>query len=159
MIIDRVEGNEAFSSCSLLNGKIVFDRCSIPYEAERDLNFLVDVLRSGVPIPPLARAWLADIFDSNTTSVFKVVSAKGGRRKAGISHHWHVAQYAISRMECGDQADDPFARDARGDKWEQGVKAAMIKFDLKKTAVEKAIKSYRAALAINDEINRENQHD
>ena len=151
-IIDRVQGDEAPASCSLSHGKIVFYAPPIPYGADPDLKFLADVLRSDEPLPPVARAWLADIFDPDVKSQFNVKSGKPGRRKAGATHNWDAAAYADLLMDCGVQADDPKAPLGRPYKWEQAMEMAAAKFNTNISDVEAALKSYRAARKAHDEI-------
>jgi len=152
---ETVEGQQSPSSCSLLEGRIVFSAKNIPKGAKPDLTLLSHILRSNEPLPPFAREWLADLFDPDAASEFQVKNLARRRRGAkpvGMSNNWDAAQYALQRMEVGDLADDPNAQDVRADKWEAAIAKAAMNFRISKSAVEAAVKSYREAKSVHDLI-------
>lgn len=149
-----VEGQQSLSSCAVVDGRVCFSGRAIPKGAKQNLKLLSQILRSDEPLPPVAREWLADLFDRDSGSDFyiKALTGRRGPKRVDISNNWRAGQYALLRMECGDQADDPEASDTRGDKWETAMELAAHKFGISKSAVEAAVKSYRDAREIHDGI-------
>lgn len=150
-----VQGDQSPSSCVMLDGRIVFSARPITKDAKPNLKLLSDILRSDEPLPKVAREWLANLFDPDAVSdyqVKKIARRRRGAKPAGLSNNWDAAQYALMRMDCGDQADDPKASDGRGDSWEVAVELAAKRFCISETAVQDAVKSYREAKAIHDQI-------
>ncbi|WP_150293096.1 hypothetical protein [Sphingobium estronivorans] len=152
---ETVEGQQSPSSCALTDGRVIFSARPIPKGAQPNLKFLSQILRSDEPLPPVAREWLADLFDPDAESDYQIKTLarrRRGAKQVGISNNWDAARYALERMDCGDQADDPQARDDRADTWEVAIMVAAEKFRISESAVEAAVKSYREAKEIHDQI-------
>lgn len=150
-----VQGDQSPSSCVILHGRIVWSARPITKDAKPNLKLLSEILRSDEPLPKVAREWLADLFDPDSVSAYQVKKLsrrRRGAKPAGLSNNWDAAEYAVMRMDCGDQADDPNASDGRGDSWEVAVELAAKRFCISETAVEDAVKSYREAKAVHDQI-------
>ncbi len=154
-VAEAVQGDQSPSSCVIQDGRIVFSARPIPKSAKPNLKLLSEILRSNEPLPRVAREWLADLFDPDAVSDYQVKTLarrRSGAKPVGLSNNWDAAKYALLRMDCGDQADDPQASDGRGDTWEVAVESAAKKFRISETAVEDAVKSYREAKEIHDRI-------
>lgn len=152
---DTVEGRQSPASCSVQDGKIVFNAAPVGKRAEPNLKLLSQILRSDEPLPAVARKWLADLFDPDADSEFRVKELSRRARGPGrtsVCHNWDAAAYAEARMELGDRADDPQARDPRPDKYADAVNAAARKFNIQPSAVKAAIKARRSAQAAHDAI-------
>ncbi|WP_443971302.1 hypothetical protein [Sphingobium sp. CR28] len=152
---DTVEGRQSPASCSVQDGKIGFHAASVGKRAEPNLKLLSQILRSDEPLPAVAREWLADLFDPDAESEFRVKELSRRARgpgKTGVCHNWDAAAYAEARMELGDRADDPQARDPRPDKYADAVNTAARKFSIQPSAVKAAIKTRRSAQAAHDAI-------
>lgn len=150
-----VQGDQSSSSCVMLDGRIVWSARPIPKDAKPNLKLLSEILRSDEPLPRVGREWLANLFDPDAVSDYqikKINRRRRGGKPAGPSNNWDAAEYALMRMDCGDQADDPKASDGRGDSWEVAVELAAARFCISETAVEDAVKSYREAKAVHDQI-------
>jgi hypothetical protein len=155
LVRDTVEGRQSTASCSVTDGRICFHAAPIAKRAEPNLRLLSAILRSDEPLPPIAREWLADLFDPRADSEFRVkelVRRSRGPGRVSDCHNWDAADYAELRMELGDRADDPQARDPRPDKYVDAVNAAAQKFRIKPSAVKAAIRSQRAAQRAHDAI-------
>lgn len=146
---ETVEGRQSSSSCVLKDGRVIWSGRRIPKSAKPNLKFLSEILRSDEPLPPVAREWLASLFDPDSDSEYRVetlIRRPVGAKPAGRSHNWDAATYALELMRWGE---DRRALKARGEKWETWKRAIFLtatKFNLTKSAVERAIKSYRDAL-------------
>jgi hypothetical protein len=69
---ETVEGRQSPSSCALSDGRIVFSGRPIPKSAKPNLKLLSEILRSVEPLPPVAREWLASLFDPDSDSDYHV---------------------------------------------------------------------------------------
>lgn len=151
---EKVEGRQSSSSCVVKDGRIIWSAKRVPKSAKPDLKFLSEVLRSEEPFPPIAREWLAGLFDPDSNSEYRVetlIRRPVGAKPAGRSHNWDAAIYALELMRWGEERRD---LRARGEKWETWKRATFLtasKFNLTKSAVERAIKSYRDALHASTE--------
>jgi hypothetical protein len=133
-----------------MNGKIVWCGVPIAKRAEPNLKLLSQIIRSEEPLPPVAREWLADLFDPAADSEFQVKTLARRARGPGrttILNNWDAAEYAESRIESGEGADDPQAHDQRPDKYAEAVKVAAEKFGISESAVKSALRMRRLALA------------
>lgn len=154
LVIEAVYGAEAPASCSILNGKITFSAAPRPYSAKPDLSFLSKVLRSDESIPPIARNWLANLFDpsGDTEYYVKQITRRDGKKKpVGISHNWDAGRYAAMLVLFGDRYDNPNAPDARGDNRTRAIECAAEKFGISETAAATALKSWFNAEKIHEE--------
>lgn len=121
----------------------------------KNLKLLSQILRSHEPLPPIAREWLADLFDPDADSEFRITALSRRSRgpgRTGHCHNWDAAQYAEQRMEMGARADNPNASDARPDKFSDAVDAAAEKYRISPSAVKTAIKARREAQRAHDAI-------
>jgi hypothetical protein len=151
---DAVEGRQSIASCSVSNDGIVFDANPVAKRATPNLKLLSQILRSDEPLPAIAREWLADLFDPDAGSEFRVKALSRRARGPGRTshcHNWDAAAYTERRMAEGARADDPEAS-ARPDKYEDAVQAAAKKFRIAPSAVKAAIKARRLAQKAHDEI-------
>lgn len=152
---DTVEGRQSTASCSVKNGRIVFYAAPVGKRAEPNLRLLSQILRSDEPLPSVAREWLANLFDPDADSEFRVKELSRRARgpgRTGLCHNWDAAAYAELRMEQGERADDPQASDARPDKYVDAVDAAAEKYRIAPSAVKAAIKARRSAQKAHDAI-------
>lgn len=146
---ETVEGLQSSRSCVLIDGQVVYSARPIPKSAKPNLKLLSEILRSNEPLPRIARAWLADLFDPDSDSDYYVetlVRRSVGAKPAGLTHNWEPAHYALELMRWGE---DRRELKARGEKWETWKRAVFLttqEFNITKSAVERAIKSYRDAL-------------
>lgn len=144
---DAVEGRQSTASCSVRNDRLVFDAVPVAKRAKPNLKLLSQILRSDEPLPMIAREWLADLFDPDSGSEFRVKEISRRARGPGRTSHchdWDAAAYAERRMEEGARADDP-AASARPDKYVDAVDAAAKKFRIAPSAVKAALKARRSA--------------
>jgi len=154
LVRDTVEGRQSTASCSVSNGRIVFDATPVAKRADQNLKLLSQVLRSDEQLPAIAREWLADLFDPDASSEFRVkelARRARGPGRSGLCHNWDAAAYAERRMEEGERADDPQARDARPDKYAEAVIAAADKYGIAPSAVKKALKERSSGRKVFDE--------
>lgn len=155
-VVDTVEGRQSTASCSVAGGRICLHPAPVAKRAKPNLRLLSAILRSDEPLPPVAREWLANLFDPDADSDFEVkglVRRSRGPGRVGHCHNWDAAAYAEARIELGDRADDPNARDPRPDKYADAVDAAAKRFGITPSAVKAAIKSRRAAQRAHDSID------
>lgn len=155
LVQQTVQGDQSNASCIFDSGRIVFSAAPIGKGAKPNLKLLSQILRSDEPLPRIAREWLADLFDPDASSdhqIKRLERRRKGAPPAGDTNNWPAAQYALLRMDCGDQADDPRARNGKGDKWEVAVEVAAKRFRISESAVEAAMKSFRAAKDVHDRI-------
>lgn len=146
---ETVEGQQSPSSCVLIDGRIVFSARRIPKSAKPNLKFLSEILRSKEPLPPIARAWLADLFDPDSDSDYHVetlIRRPVGAKPAGLTHNWEAARYALELMRWGENRRELKARGETWETWKRAVFLTKTKFNITKSTVERAIKSYRDAL-------------
>lgn len=146
---NTVEGRQSPLSCVLIDGKIVFSGIPVPKNAEPNLKFLSDILRSDEPLPLEAREWLANLFDPNSNSEYRVetlIRRPIGAPPAGRTNNWDAAIYALELMRWGEDRRELKARGEEWEKWERAVFLTQTKFNLSGSAVERAIKSYRDGL-------------
>ena len=151
---DAVEGRQSTASCSVSNDRIVFDAAPVAKRAKPNLKLLSQILRSEEPLPVIAREWLADLFDPDAGSEFRVTALSRRARGPGRTshcHNWDAAAYAERRMAEGARADDPEAS-ARPDKYEGAVEAGAQKYKISPSAVKAAIKARRLGQKAHDEI-------
>ncbi len=151
---DVVEGRQSTASCSVGNQRIMFDAAPVAKRAKPDLKLLSRILRSEEPLPVIAREWLADLFDPDANSEFRVRTLSRRARGPGRTSHchdWDAAAYAERRIAEGARADDSTAS-ARPDKFVDAVEAAAKKFEIAPSAVKAAIKARRLAQKAHDEI-------
>lgn len=154
LVIEAVYGVEAPASCKIVDGRITFSAKPRPYAPGTNLSFLSEVLRSEEPIPPIARDWLANLFDPNGKSEYYVKEIKrrdGKKKPVGISHNWDAGRYAAMRMLFGDRYDDPNARDSKGDDKTRAIQYAADMFGISDTAAATALESWLNAERIHDE--------
>jgi hypothetical protein len=147
LVRDAVEGRQSTASCSVRNGRVVFDAAPVAKRAAPDLKLLSQILRSNEPLPSIAREWLADLFDpdGNSERRVKALSYRArGPARMGHCHDWDAAAYAERRMEEGARADDPQAS-PRPDKYDDAVEAAATKYRIAPSAVKAALKTRRLA--------------
>lgn len=148
LVAEAVFGVESQASCVFSNGDVVFSGRPRPASAKQDLKLLAQILRSDMPLPPVARQWLADLFDPEGKTDFWV-EALAPRNKyqqrTTIAHDWDAADNAESRMERGDEH-------GRRVKWITATNDAAKECSVSRARVERAIHSKRAAKKINDEI-------
>lgn len=148
-VCETVEGRQSPSSCVLIDGKISFSAKSVPKNAKPNLKFLSEILRSNEPLPPVAREWLASLFDPESASDYRVetlVRRPVGAKPAGRTHNWDAAKYALGLMRWGEDRREIKERGEKWETWKQAIFLTKTKFNLTKPAVERAIKSYRDAL-------------
>lgn len=151
---DTVEGRQSPSSCVLIDGRIVFSARRIPKSAKPNLKFLSEILRSKEPLPPVAREWLASLFDPDSDSDYRVETLTrrpAGAKPAGRTHNWDAAIYALELMRWGENRRELKARGEKWETWKRAIFLTKTKFNLTKPAVERAIKSYRDALRESSE--------
>lgn len=151
---DAVEGRQSTASCSVRNSGIVFDRAPVAKRTTPNLKLLSQILRSEEPLPEIAREWLADLFDPDGVSEFRVKALSRRARGPGRTSHchdWDAAAYAERRIEEGARADDPGAS-SRPDKYEDAVEAAAAKYKIAPSAVKAAIRARRLGQKAHDEI-------
>lgn len=144
MVVDAVYAAEAPASCKIVKGRITFSAEPRPYAPGTNPSFLSEVLRSDEPVPPIARAWLANLFDPNGDSEYFVRELRrrdGKKKPVGISHNWDAGQYAAMRMLFGDRHDDENARDSKGDDKTRAIQYAAEKFGISETAAATALKN------------------
>lgn len=154
LVAEAVYCAEAPASCKIIGGRITFSAEPRPYAPGTNLSFLSEVLRSDEPLPPIAREWMAELFDPNGKSEYfvkKFARRDGKKKPVGISHNWDAGRYAAMRMLFGDRYDDPDARDSRGDDKTRAIQFAAEKFGISDTAAATALESWLAAERILDE--------
>ena len=157
LVIEAVYGAEAIASCNVLGGQIVWSAESRPYSAKPNLCFLSEVLRSDEPIPPVARKWIANLFDPDGDSEYYVKELKrrdGKKKPVGISHNWDAGRYAAMLMLFGDRYNDPKARDSKGDDKTNAIRYAADRFGISDTAAATALESWLNAEKVHDELLR-----
>lgn len=148
-IRETVEGRQSPSSCVLKDGRVIWSGRRIPKSAAPNLKFLSEILRSDEPLPPIAREWLASLFDPDSVSEYRVetlIRRPVGAKPAGLTHNWDAARYALELMRWPENRRDLKARGEEWETWKRAVFLTAAKFNLTKSAVERAIKSYRDAL-------------
>jgi hypothetical protein len=151
---DAVEGRQSTASCSVREGRIVFDATPVAKRAKSNLKLLSQILRSDESLPAIAREWLADLFDPDAASEFRVKALSRRARGPGLTghcHDWDAAAYAERRMQEGARADNP-AASARPDKYADAVEEAAKKFRIAPSAVRLAMRKRRLAQKAHDEI-------
>lgn len=145
-VAQTVQGQQSPSSCVLSGGRIVFSARPVPKSAKPNLKLLCQILRSEEPLPPVAREWLADLFDADSDSEYHVealIRRPVGAKPAGLTHNWDAARFALELMRWGEDRRELRAGGVRWETWAQAVRLAATKFNITKSAVERAIKSYR----------------
>ena len=155
LLLTTVLGIESPCRCQFVNGELIFSGQPICKGSPQDLSIFSEIIRSDLHLTTYFREKIADLFDPNAESDFKIekLSRRDGKNPLdSISHDWDAAAYAEARMERGDQADDPSARDSRGDTRDMAVRAAARKYGIATGRVEAAIKSLREAILVHDEI-------
>lgn len=148
-VAETVQGQQSPSSCALSEGRIIFSARPVPKSAKPNLKLLSQILRSSEPLPPVAREWLADLFDPDSDSDYRVetlVRRPQGAKPIGPTHNWEAARYALDLMRSGEDRRELRARGETWEKWKQAVSLTANKFNLTKSTVERAIKSWREAL-------------
>ena len=153
-IAKTVQGQQSATSCVLSRGRVFFSARPIPKSAKPNLKFLAEILRSKEPLPPIARAWMADLFDPDSDSEYYVESLirrSVGAKPAGRTHNWDAAEYALDLMRWGENRGDLKARGETWETWKRSVFLTQKKFNITKSAVESAIKSYRDSLRNSSE--------
>ena len=148
-VAETVQGQQSPSSCVLSDGRIIFSARPVPKSAKPNLKLLSQILRSDEPLPPAARKWLADLFDPDSDSDYHVetlVRRPQGAKPAGLTHNWEPARFALDLMRWGEDRRELKARGETWEKWQQAVSHTAAKFNITKSTVERAIKSYREAL-------------
>jgi hypothetical protein len=146
------QGEQSPTSCVLSKRRVIFSARPIPKSAKPNLKFLSEVLRSKEPLPPIARAWLADLFDPDSVSDYHVetlVRRSVGAKAAGRTHNWDAASYALELMRWGENRRELKARGETWETWKRAVFLTKTEFNITRSAVERAIKSYRDALREN----------
>jgi hypothetical protein len=149
LVAEAVFGIELQASCNFTNGDVVFSRLSRPATAKQDLQLLARILRSDMPLPPVAREWLADLFDPNGQTDFWVEALSPRNKhqqRTAIAHDWDAADNAESRMERGKEPG------SRRVKWSTATEDAATECGVSRARVERAIRRKRAAKKIHDEI-------
>jgi len=150
-----VQGDQSPASCSILDGRIVFSAEPIAKGAKPNLILLSQILRSGEPLPAIAREWLADLFDPAAKSEYQIKTIgrrKRGAKPVGLTNNWDAAQHALELMRWGETDADLSARGERREKWAIAVQSSADEFGITETAVEDAIKSYRDAVEANNGV-------
>jgi len=148
-IAETVQGDQSPSSCAMRGGRIIFSARPIPKSAKPNLKLLSEILRSEEPLPKVARDWLADLFDPDSGSDYYIdtlIRRPHGAKPAGHTHNWEPARYALELMRWGEDRRQLKARGETWETWKRAVFLAATKFNITKSTVERAIKSYRAAL-------------
>jgi len=148
-VAETVQGQQSSSSCALSDGRIVFSARPVSKSAKPNLKLLSQILRSDEPLPPVARKWLADLFDPDSDSDYHVetlVRRSQGAKPAGPTHNWEAARHAHDLMRWGEDKRELKAQGETWEKWNRAVFLTATEFNTTKSTVERAIKSYREAL-------------
>jgi len=108
-----------------------------------DPLLLIEMLRSGVPIPSETRLWLASMLDENgdTHARLKLTYRKKGKPRDGFLKHYEAVQRFMHLKWDGT-------------KHEAALAEVMEDFELSRTTLSAAVSKYRAVLDEHEEINR-----
>lgn len=161
LLQSRVQGSLSQWSINLDQGAPRLNMDGVPAQAEPDLEFLAEYLRSSRPMTDDIRNWLADLMDPNSDCdyQFKKLSLRKpkGRKKLGISPHWDAAEYALSiwvGSEVNNQMEFDEIPEGMFEYSGKAVEHTARKFGISIKSLEAAITEYRKAKREHDRISR-----
>jgi hypothetical protein len=138
-----VEGNTSVWTTKWSSGGPQTHICGENETGGPDPLLLTEMLRSGVPIPPETRLWLASMLDENgdTHARLKLTYRKKGKPRDGFLKHYDAVQRFMHLKWDGT-------------KHEAALAEVMEDFELSRSTLSAAISKYLAALNEHDEANR-----
>lgn len=129
-----VEGRPGPLSVAMEEGRLGIKDKPILKGAQPNARPLVDLLRSGAPIPPEVRAWLADLLDADAVTPLRLEfthRTRGAPARDG-TEHWPAAEMVERLIE-------------RGELRKNAVDDAAAHYRLSRSTVEAACASLKAA--------------